>query len=56
MTTHTLSRTETASEVFGILSAFLAGVALIYFTGISQASILHDAAHDQRHSMAFPCH
>jgi len=56
MTTKTLARADTVSEIIGIVTAILAGVALLFFTGISQASILHDAAHDQRHALAFPCH
>ena len=36
--------------------AALAGLMLLFASGYAQASVLHDAAHDQRHAMAFPCH
>ena len=39
-----------------IAFATLAGLMLLFASGYAQASILHDAAHDQRHAMAFPCH
>lgn len=54
MTTKTVtqSNTSTASIVF----AAAAGLMLLFFSGYAQATVLHDAAHDQRHAMAFPCH
>ena len=36
--------------------AVLLGVFLIYGVGFAQPAALHDAAHDGRHSFAFPCH
>jgi cobalt transporter subunit CbtB len=38
------------------LAAGLLGAVLLYGVGFAQPSLLHDAAHDSRHSMAFPCH
>jgi cobalt transporter subunit CbtB len=38
------------------LAAGLLGAVLLYGIGFAQPSLLHDAAHDSRHSMAFPCH
>lgn len=38
------------------LAAGLLGAALVYGAGFAQPELLHDAAHDSRHSMAFPCH
>jgi cobalt transporter subunit CbtB len=35
--------------------AFL-GLALIFVTGFARASVIHDAAHDVRHSIGFACH
>jgi len=34
----------------------LIGLFLIYGTGFAQPDKLHNAAHDTRHSAAFPCH
>jgi cobalt transporter subunit CbtB len=36
--------------------ALISGVVLLTVSGMAQATVLHDAAHDQRHAMAFPCH
>jgi cobalt transporter subunit CbtB len=36
--------------------ALLLGVFLIYGVGFAQPAALHEAAHDGRHSFAFPCH
>jgi cobalt transporter subunit CbtB len=40
----------------GIVVTFVTGIALLFASGYAQATALHDAAHDQRHAMAFPCH
>ena len=40
----------------GIALAFITGLTLLFASGYAQATALHDAAHDQRHAMAFPCH
>lgn len=37
------------------LAAFL-GVFVVGFAGFSHISAVHNAAHDVRHSLAFPCH
>lgn len=37
------------------LAAFL-GLVVIGVTGFSHMDAMHNAAHDYRHSMAFPCH
>jgi cobalt transporter subunit CbtB len=44
---------DVAVSAFG---AFLLGAFLIYGAGFAQPQALHDAAHDGRHSFAFPCH
>ena len=40
----------------GILAAGLLGVFLVLGTGIVGAEVLHNAAHDVRHGLSFPCH
>ncbi len=32
------------------------GAALIFVAGLAQSETLHDAAHDVRHAVGFPCH
>jgi cobalt transporter subunit CbtB len=48
-------RTATARRTAGLV-ALLLGMFLIYGVGFAQPAALHDAAHDGRHSFAFPCH
>jgi cobalt transporter subunit CbtB len=36
--------------------AFLFGSFLILGVGFIQSSTIHNAAHDVRHALAFPCH
>lgn len=38
-----------------LLTAFL-GVSLIFVAGFAHSEVMHDAAHDTRHSVGFPCH
>lgn len=44
-------RTKAAAIV-----AMVLGIFLVYGAGLAQPEILHNAAHDARHSFAFPCH
>jgi len=50
-TTATLSQRLTAAICASIL-----GASLVYFAGFSHIEAVHNAAHDTRHSAAFPCH
>ena len=36
--------------------AMAAGVMLLFVVGFAGPEILHNAAHDSRHSLSFPCH
>jgi cobalt transporter subunit CbtB len=38
------------------LSSALVGTALIFLVGFAPMSAVHNAAHDTRHTAAFPCH
>ncbi|MER9425629.1 CbtB-domain containing protein [Mesorhizobium sp. M0317] len=38
-----------------VLSVFL-GIFVVGVVGFSHIDAVHNAAHDYRHSMAFPCH
>jgi cobalt transporter subunit CbtB len=60
MTTTTLSESRSTSlskdrTQVGAL-ALLLGLGFIYFAGFAPVSAVHNAAHDTRHSAAFPCH
>lgn len=52
------SATMTVSQSAKLIAALalLSGLGIVYLTGFSHADAVHNAAHDTRHSMAFPCH
>ncbi len=60
----TLMRTTTGmTEAAGhaaimapVIVAVLLGAFLLFGTGLSTISAVHNAAHDARHAFAFPCH
>ncbi len=45
-----------ASRVGPAVLAILFGAFLIMGTGFASSSTLHNASHDGRHALAFPCH
>jgi len=46
----------TANRAVPIFMAALLGVFIVGGVGFSHIGAVHNAAHDYRHSMAFPCH
>lgn len=56
MTTLTAARARLDADVLSIAFAALLGLGLIFTAGFANATAVHDAAHDQRHAIAFPCH
>jgi len=55
----TTSSTTTATQaqrLTAAVSAMILGACLVYFAGFSHIDAVHNAAHDTRHSSAFPCH
>jgi cobalt transporter subunit CbtB len=60
MTVSTLSDTRTASrltdrKLLGALSLVM-GLGFVFLVGFAPMSAVHNAAHDTRHTAAFPCH
>ncbi|HQS19253.1 CbtB domain-containing protein [Reyranella sp.] len=49
----TSERSE-ALQAAGI--ALLLGLGLVFLTGFAYPEAIHNAAHDTRHSLSFPCH
>ena len=45
-----------SNVVMPAVLAIVFGVFLIIGTGFADSKTLHNAAHDSRHSFAFPCH
>ncbi|AIR91124.1 CbtB domain-containing protein [Pseudomonas cremoricolorata] len=48
--------TTLSQRITVALGASLLGLCLVYFAGFSHIEAVHNAAHDTRHSAAFPCH
>lgn len=46
----------TAIRLMPVLVTALVGVVLLFAAGFAQTHVLHNAAHDARHSAVFPCH
>ena len=55
-TRQTIVWTETQAAVIPALSAILLGAFLVLGIGFAHLDTIHNAAHDTRHTTAFPCH
>ena len=53
VSTQTLSASQRITA--GAICLFL-GASLVFLVGMSHISAAHNAAHDTRHSIGFPCH
>jgi cobalt transporter subunit CbtB len=52
-------RTSATSRIETLKAAFVAlviGFGLVYGAGFANSEGVHDAAHDSRHALSFPCH
>ncbi len=47
---------EPAINLMSILFVAALGGGLLFVAGHAQSAALHDAAHDTRHAIGFPCH
>nr|WP_298170832.1 CbtB-domain containing protein [uncultured Pseudomonas sp.] len=61
MSTSTLSASPSlalplSQRLLLAIGSCLLGATLIFFAGFAPMDVLHNAAHDARHSAAFPCH
>lgn len=55
----TISATQSYSRAEALKAAAVAavlGVVLVFGVGFAHPEMLHNAAHDTRHTLAFPCH
>lgn len=53
---HATESARRVSAVIPAISAGLLGLFLVWGVGFAGPAVIHDAAHDARHSAAFPCH
>ncbi|WP_193371107.1 CbtB domain-containing protein [Pelagibius marinus] len=52
--TQTSSFSQSRRMIAAATLAF--GLGLIFLSGFANSAAVHNAAHDTRHAMAFPCH
>jgi cobalt transporter subunit CbtB len=45
-----------ASKIIPLGMSAVLGLFIVGFVGFSHLEVVHNAAHDTRHSLAFPCH
>ena len=45
-----------AAVLFPAIAAILFGLFIVWGVGLASPMMLHNAAHDSRHSLGFPCH
>ena len=50
------TETKRASVVLSAILAMSFGIFLVYGVGFANSTTIHNAAHDARHGIAFPCH
>ncbi|MBX9947183.1 MAG: CbtB-domain containing protein [Reyranella sp.] len=56
-TTVTAAKTTDRSDALRAAGiALILGLGLIFLTGFAYPEVIHNAAHDTRHSLSFPCH
>ena len=56
-TTASVVRTTERSDALRAAGvALILGLGLIFLTGFAYPEVIHNAAHDTRHSLSFPCH
>jgi cobalt transporter subunit CbtB len=47
---------ERIADILPAFAAVLLGGFILYGVGFAGADVLHNAAHDSRHAITFPCH
>lgn len=53
--THASSRSR-GNRLLVTFGSILMAMSLVYCAGFSHLELVHNAAHDTRHSAGFPCH
>ncbi len=55
-TTQTAAAASSGSRLLQLALAGLLGLFVVGVSGFAHIEAVHNAAHDVRHSLAFPCH
>ncbi len=53
--TNVVTTGETSRRLPALLAA-LFGLGLVFVAGFAETQVVHNVAHDTRHSAGFPCH
>ena len=53
---HVVRTAERSEALRAAVVALLVGLGLIFLTGFAYPEVIHNAAHDTRHGLSFPCH
>ena len=56
MTTKTATTATAGTSLATIVFVALIGATLLFAAGFANPAVMHDAAHDTRHAVGFPCH
>ena len=54
--TNTQTFAKSDSALLPVLAIAIMGIAILFTAGFAQAEMLHNSAHDVRHSIGFACH
>jgi cobalt transporter subunit CbtB len=55
-TPHIVAAGQRTQTIIAAALALIFGLGLVYTTGFAHPSAIHNAAHDTRHALSFPCH
>jgi len=55
-TTSIQAQASVSERTKAAIAALALGGVLLFAVGFAQSSNIHNAAHDTRHTLAFPCH
>ncbi|MGE0579040.1 MAG: CbtB domain-containing protein [Reyranella sp.] len=47
---------ERSETLRAAIVALFLGLGLVFLTGFAYPEVIHNAAHDTRHGLSFPCH
>lgn len=56
VSTQQIQAKSTVSPLAQNLAAVVFGMIILFAVGFAPMQVAHSAAHDARHTMAFPCH
>lgn len=54
--TQQIAATSSSATLLQTISALTFGAIILYAVGFLPMDVAHNAAHDTRHTLAFPCH